>query len=364
MKIRIIILTSLLLIILLPACNNDIALFNNNQQKSYVIFGLLNSTDSLQQVKIRMTSVTDAPISDLSNDSTEFSANPNLIVTIQEWQKDYCAIFPMKRTLYSKEPGLFFNTRNDIYQALITPDTDMDYKLMITNPDNGDLITSKIVPVQPPKLGSPTWPWVRYNFSNEADPFNIRFNEVPRAHVYLVQFTIHFIEVYENGDTIQQHSSFVHQPRYVDNPPEYSPVHLNLGSEINQHMSKKFTYNVFDEVIPDRSGLKYRQLICFEIAVWGGDQNLRNYLEFGIKFSDNRKQVFTNIVNGIGFFGACSHVGCTGILPDQDFMDSLPLFPRTSRLKFRTDLYKTGPQTKAISHDDFLSLIPEISNEK
>ncbi len=350
--------------LLSPACNNDISLFNPDQEKSYVVFGLINSTDSLQQVKIRMTSVTDAPITDLMSDTSEFSANPKLDVSIQEWQKDYCATFHLDRVLYPKEPGIFFNARNDIYQTMISPYPDMAYKLIIRNPDNGDLITSKIDPVQEPKLGSPTWPWVRYNFSNEGDPFDIRFNEVPRVHIYLIRFIIRYMEVYENGDHIKQASSFVHLPQYVDDPPEYSPIHLNLGNEHNQHMTKRYTYNVFDQIIPDRPNLSYRQLICFEIAVWGGDQNLRNYVEFGIKFSDNRKQSFTNIVNGIGFFAACSHVGCTGILPDQDFMDSLPLYPRTSRLKFRTELYKTDQLPGLLLKDDFFSLIQDIRNEQ
>jgi hypothetical protein len=364
MKIRTNIFKWLTLIILLPACNNDIDLFNPDQHKTYVVFGLLNSTDPLQQVKIRMTSVTDAAIGELMDDSTEFSATPALQVFIQEWQKDNYAVFSLERVLYPKEPGIFFNTRNDIYQTEIAPSPDMAYKLMIINPENGDLVTSKIFPVQTPKLGAPNWPWIRYNFSNDGDPFNIRFYEVPRAHVYLVQFCIRYIEVYENGDTLFQRGSFVHWPRYVDDPPEYSPKHLNLGNEHNQHMPKGFTYNVFDSIIPDRQNLSYRQLICFEVAVWGGDQNLRNYVELGIKFSDNRKQSFTNIVNGIGFFGACSHVDCTGILPDRDFMDSLPLYSRTARLKFRTELYRPDELPGLPSRDNFFSLIPDIRNEK
>ena len=256
------------------------------------------------------------------------------------------------------------NTRNELYEARITPFMDMDYKLIITNPGNGEVVESKIVPVPAPKLGSPNWSWVRYNFSLENDPFNIRFNEVPRVYVYLVRFTIRYIEVYVGGDTLVQSGSHVFRPRYVDDPPEYSAVRENFGNQHNQHMNKRYTYNVFDLVIPDRTDVSYRQLICFEISVWGGDQNLRNYTEYGIKFKDNRKQFFTNINNGIGFFGACSHTDCTGVLPDQDFMDSLPLYSRTSHLRFRTGLYRPANIPVIHSSDDFLSLIPEIRYEE
>lgn len=353
-----------LFLLLLQACDSNIDLFRENQEKKYVVFGLLNSTDALQQVKIRMTSVTDTVITSIIADSMEFSATPNLKVTIQEWYNNFYATYPLAAVRYPKEPGIFINTSNDLYEARFTPFINMDYKLIITNPENGDIIESKIVPVPAPKLGAPTWPWIRYNFSNEADPFNIRFTEVPRINVYLVRFTINYIEVYTGGDTLMQNASWVFPPNFVDDPPEYSPTRENIGNEHNHHMTKAYTYRVFDQLIPDRSGLSYRQLICFDVAVWGGDQNLRNYTEFGIKFNDNRKQVFTNINNGIGFFGACSHSDCTGVLPDQDFMDSLPLYPKTSRLKFLTGLYRTEPIPAVRPADHFLTLIPEIRYDK
>ncbi len=362
MRIKKIIGGFLMITLLVQGCQNDIDLFNPDQQRTYVVFGLLNSTDPLQQVKIRMTSVTDAPISELMADTAEFSAPPGLDVSIQEWQNDYYAVFPLQKVTYPKDPGIFFNARNDVYQAMISPYPDMFYKLMIVNPADGTLITSKIYPVQAPKLGAPTWPWIRYNFSNEGDPFRIRFNEVPRANVYLIQFAIRYIEVNLAGDTVQLVKTYVHKPRFVDDPPEYSPKHLNLGNEHTQPMTMKGTYNIFNQIIPDNPEVVWRQLICFEIAVWAGDQNLRNYTELELKFTDNRKQGFTNIINGIGFFGACSHSDCTGILPDKEFMDSLPLYSRTSHLKFRTDLYKQGTQPAPANKNDFFSLIPHVSD--
>jgi hypothetical protein len=351
------------MLLLLPACENDIKLFNKDQEKTYVVFGLINSTDPLQQVKVRMTSITDSAIFDISKDSSEFSATPNLLVSIQEWYQNNYATYEMKPVLYPKEPGIFFNTRNDLYEAVIKPSTDMVYKLIITNPDNGDLVEAKILPVPAPKLGAPTWSWIRYNFSNLADPFNIRFNIVPRVKVYLICFTINYIEVSTGGDTLMKNKSWVFQPRYVDNPPDYIPSRENLGSELNQHVTKGFTYRIFDLLIPDQQDLYFRQLICFDVSVWGGDENLRNYTELGIKFNDDRKQSFSNINNGIGFFAGCSHTGCTGVLPDQDFMDSLPLNPITARLKFRPDLYRTNPAQAVPEADRFLSLMREISHE-
>lgn len=354
----------LLPLLLLSSCDSGIELFYADQSKTYVVFGLLNSTDTIQQVKIRMTSVTDAPISEISNDSTEFSVTPALQVSIQEWHNNFYATYPFDRVPYIKEPGIFLNTRNDVYEARFTPFMDMDYKLIINNPDNGDLIESKILPVPAPKLGAPTWPWVRYNFSNEADPFNIRFYEVPRVYIYLISFSINYIEVNAGGDTLNLHASWVYPPRYTDDPPDYNPKLETIGGELNQHITGRHTYSLFQQLIPVDSTVVFRQLICFDISVWGGDRNLRNYTEFGLRFDDNRKQLFTNINNGIGFFGACSHSDCTGILPDQDFMDSLPLNPRTAGLKFRTSLYRTGHALSVRNHDSFLSLIREIKNEE
>ena len=355
---------ALFMLLLLNSCTNDIELFRKNQDKTYVVFGLLNSNDVNQQVKVRMTSVTDAPITDIVADSSEFSASPNLQVSIQEWQNNNCATFNLVPVFYSKEPGIFMNTRNNLYEVLITPSMDMDYKLLIINPENGDQVTSKIVPVAAPKLGAPTWQWIRYNFSLDADPFNVRFYEVPRAYVYIVRFTIRYIEVITSGDTVFRQNSYAFKPVFVDDPPQYSPTRENLGNEHNQHMNRNYTYGMFDQIIPDRPEVSFRQLICFELSVWAGDQNLRNYTEFGIKFNDNRKQLFTNINNGIGFFGACSHADCTGVLPDQDFLDSLPHYYRTSRLKFLNSLYETSLPSVHRPNDSFISIIREIRNEQ
>ncbi len=352
----------LLLIPLLNGCSSDIDLFKVNQDKQYVVFGFLNSTDPIQQIKVRLTSVTDASVNDIFSDSTEFSASPDLQVSIQEWFKGYYATYLLDRVIYPKDPGSFSLTRNEVYETRFTPDINMEYKLIISNPENGDRVESKIVPVPQPKLGAPTWSWIRYSFSTPGDPFNIRFYEVPRVHIYLVGFTIRYVDIMESGDTVFRSASWSFPPRYVDDPPEYSPTKNNLGRENNQHVTKSYAYRIFEQIIPDCSGLNYRQLICFNISVWGGDQNIRNYIELGIKFNDNRKQFFTNISNGIGFFGASSHSDCAGILPDRAFMDSLPLYDKTAGLKFRPELFPID-HLPAAPPVDLKKLIREVRYE-
>lgn len=359
---------ALILILLSGSCANDIDLFRQDQEKTYVVYGLLNSCDPLQQVKIRLTSISDVPVEEMGSDSSEFSAPEGLTVIIQEWQNQDYAIFNLEPVNYAKEPGLFFNTRNTIYESTFHPDLDMEYKLIINNPDSGDLITSKIVPVPAPVLGAPSWPWIRYNFSNDADPFNIRYKEVPRVYIYLIRFTIRYLEVGFGNDSVIRENSYVFKPRYTNEPPVYESMRENTGNEHNRHMTKVYTYNVMRIAIPDRDQVLYRELICFKVSVWGGDQNLRNYIELGMKFTDNRRYMFSNINNGIGVFGACSYSACDGIMPDQAFLDSLPLNTRTASLKFRPTLYKEKvtempPSVNAVQDQDFMDLIKEIGDE-
>ncbi|MFH0761303.1 MAG: hypothetical protein V2A67_07345 [Bacteroidota bacterium] len=359
---------TLILVVLLVSCANDIDLFRQDQEKEYVVFGLLNSSDPLQQVKVRLTSISDAPLEELITDSSEFSAPENLQVMVQEWYNQDYAIYNLEPVDYEKEPGVFFNTRNTIYESRFNPDMDMEYKLIISNPDSGDLITSKIVPVPAPILGAPSWPWIHYSFSYDADPFNIRFKEVPRVYVYLIRFTIRYLEVGFGNDSVIRENSYVFKPRYSNDPPEYEATRENSGNEHNRSMTKIYTYNVMRISIPDRDQVLYRQLICFKVSVWGGDQNLRNYIELGTKFTDNRRYMFSNINNGIGVFGACSYSACDGVLPDQAFLDSLPLNTRTASLKFRTELYKERQSGMSFRPDnatdqDFIDIIKEIGNE-
>jgi hypothetical protein len=49
-------------------------------------------------------------------------------------------------------------------------------------------------------------------------------------------------------------------------------------------------------------------------------------------------------------------------LPDQDFMDSLSIYVKTSRLKFRPDLYRPST-SQPVEPSDFMSLMQEIRHE-
>ena len=334
-------------------CANDIALFREGQEKSYVVFGLLSTSSPDQQVKIRMTSVSNAPLSEISLDSSEFSAPEGLDVYIQEWQNCGYSLWPLQPVRYGKEPGVFLNTRNDLFETRLYPDLEKEYKLIISDPATGEQVTAKALPVPPPKLGAPNWPWIRYNFSDTVNPFNIRFREVPRAYVYLTRFTILYADVLLIGDTVYREVHWVFRPRYDDTPPDYIPTRESFGNEYNRSMTGQYTLNVFNLLIPDIEGLSHRRLICFEVSVWAGDQTLRNYTELGSRFQDNRRHYFTNLSNGIGFFAGCSHSSCTGIMPDPDFMLELTRNPATRRLGFtsellRTDRLKSRPDARSV----------------
>lgn len=329
-----------LLLLLLYSCSNEIDLFTVDYEKSYVVFGFINCTDGDHQVKIRKTSVHAADNSTIYQDEEEFLPPSRLTASIIESSGNGVTGYDLHEVLYGKNPGPFFLTGNVVHEVSFATDPDRLYTLKIVDPEMDVAITAETSAIPDPKLVTPSWPFIRYGFSSEADPFTMRVKSVPRIYIYLFSFRVHYLEVMKSGDSILQLAHHDFPPRYVDKPPVYNPKRATFGHDVGISVSLTYTLNLLREMIPDIEDLDHRQLQYFEVTVWGGDRYVKDFYLLNERFSDNRKFQFGNVDNGIGYFGAVSHTGCIGIYPDHEFMDSLLYSPKYSGLKFIDGFYE------------------------
>ena len=72
----------------------------------------------------------------------------------------------------------------------------------------------------------------------------------------------------------------------------------------------------------------------FNFKVWSGSNILKDYLQFGARFVDNRKFEFSNIRGGYGIFYSCKTVNTGNIVPLPTFSQLLFSDPEVKDLKF------------------------------
>ena len=348
--------------LLLAGCSNEIDMIEEGSVPVFVVFGVLNTTDSLQQVKVRTSSVAREGTDNLFSDSSQFLPNPGIKVLVRESWEGQIEDHEFRAVEYPKLNGSFFTTGNPIHEAFFSLRTNRTYRLEVNEPDGAPMVASEIQPVAQARLGAPNWPYIGYSFSDEMSPFNIRLKTVARAYMYLIAFRVHYLEVDHAGDSVMQVAGFLFEPRYYDNPPEYSPHRETFGFDLNKQMPFQYTLNILRRIIPVDPAVDFRQLRYFEVSVWAGDRHLKNFIQMNERFDDDRSLYFNNIQNGVGVFGSCSHVECPGIYPDPILMDSLVNSKLLQPLGFRPGFFRRFAQPSGAAEP--LTLTKILSYER
>jgi len=325
-KIWLLILT----VCLLGSCANDIDLFPDNVPSMYMVYGVLDVDDSLQQIKIRRTFAGEDAQRNLAENSDLFLPDPGIQVFVDEHSKTGSQRFEFNVNNYPKDNGYFANDRNPVHESFFKPVKGRYYDFTIIDPELDEPVTAQMKAIQTPLIAYPFNGDAAYNFADTLNPFFFKFSATGEVH--LQQFFVNFIEIDNKGDTTYHHNRFDLRPRFKD-----STYRVNYYSK---SMTLTYLFNIIRSKIVDKPEVQKRLLHSFDYTVWAGDQVMSNYLRFAEKFSDNRKMYFSNIENGFGFFAASSHANIKNIYPTQPFYDTLIICPVTRDLKFLKYRYK------------------------
>ncbi len=313
-----------LIVSLLSSCANEIDLFPDDVPSRYMVYGILDADDSIQQIKVRKTFAGEDAQIQLAENSDLFLPDPSIEIFVEEQNSDGENRIDFSVVNYPKDIGYFANDRNPVHQANFTPVKGNYYKLTILDPELDMPVTAVLKAIPTPLIAYPFVGNALYNFADTVNPFFFKFSATGEVH--LQQFYVNFIEIDDSGDTTYHHNRFDLRPRYKD-----STYRVNYYT---RSMSLGYIFNIIRSKVVEKPEVTKRLLHSFDYKVWAGDQVMSNYLQFAEKFPDNRKMYFSNIENGFGFFAASSHAEIQNIYPTQPFYDTLILDPVTRDLKF------------------------------
>ncbi len=315
------------LILFLPSCSNEIDLYPHDLGEQLFIWGCLDGTGDLHQVKIRRAIAGEKDAGEMINDPGYYLPDHRLRVSLSG-----AGAGPVlfERVLHPRQEGLFSQDSNYIYEIRgFEPRTNNDYTLEIEEPVTGRKTQATIKSLPPVVFTYPvkeSVPYGKFSFTNAGRPFQISFIAGP---IYVWTISIKYVDVLFSGDTICRKGTFSGVP--------------SAAASTDGHAGKEFPlpylWNIFNLLIPDDRSVDFRMFYRFDFSAWSGDSGLASYLTVAKRFHDNRKQIFGNIENGIGLFYATNHDALINVCPMDAFAIHLATSDSTKALNFSRFLY-------------------------
>ncbi|MCX6227473.1 MAG: DUF4249 family protein [Bacteroidia bacterium] len=291
------------------SCNNEIDMFPGDAPDMLYVIGCLDGSGTVQQVKVRRLINGKGDATVMVNDPAYYLPDTSVRV-------------------YLEEPS-----GNIIYQlgdyGLAPGQT---YTLKIENPANGKTLSSSISALMPAEFTYPVPAAVvhgKFRFTDPERPFHISYLPAS-ATVWTVSFK--YLDFMLNGDTLFRKVTF-------SDTPKYAPQ-----NEYGRDFQLAYVLGLLNKLILDDPMVDFRMFYRFDFSVWTGDEALANYLNIASRFTDNRKQYFSNIKGGMGLFFAVHHAKLKNVCPLESFNSVLADSSTIRHLKFVRFLYN-GPYT-------------------
>jgi hypothetical protein len=340
------ILAFTLIILLCIACENEIQLFPEEIPANIMVYGIMDANSADQNVKIRKTFGGNTNLVGMAGNPDLFSPPESMKVRIEEYTDEGVIDHPLTRELFPKDPGLFSDDENVVFQGSFWTKEAQRYDLIIEDTLTGEVIRSSTMAVAPPIVRFPTAENVSYNFNDTINPFYVKYK--PTGVVHFQQFFINYVEILHSGDTLYKTATFELRPKFKH------PLRRVITYTRTYH--KEYVLNIMRMLILQDEEVRERQLHSFEFAIWAGDEYLRDYIKLAERFNDNRRQYFSNIEGGLGLFASCAHTRIEGIWPRTAFYNVLANTEKLSHLSFSAHRFKDEFRKGALPPPSFKSL--------
>jgi hypothetical protein len=317
----------LLLTIIFTQCKNDFEV-NENWQDITVVYGLLNSKDSIHYIRVNKAFLgdQDAFVMAQVSDSIYYK---NITVTLEEWVNSSLSrtIALQKDTTLPKDPGIFASNNNIIYKTNAILNPSAIYKLVIL--ENGKEITSETTLLQDFSI---------LNLPGQASLYtstgglNIKWRTAPEEKLYEVSVWFYYYEITAT-DTIKD-SLEIKLPGQtspslaggVELETELKGIEFlsNVGLKIHQNT------NVIKRVVAQKS---------IGIHFMVGSDDMYTYMQVNAPATGivSEKPAFSNINNGIGLFSSRFSKNTVPLKVNSSTLNTLDTSSYTRLLNFQNN---------------------------
>lgn len=339
---KLFICSSVILSILFPSCSTDLDV-TGDYQETMVVYGLLDQSQAKQYIKINKAFLGkgNSLLFAKEKDSVQFRS---LEVKLKRGSDGKEYILTQDHTI-QKEDGTFFSgdQSDAIYSynstGTNTLTTNSDYTLTITNPANGNKITSTTslisdFTITNPVSSSNTSTFI-FTPTNQNSRLTVGWNSSKNARLYQLIVRLNYKDYVTVGgvnDTINQHLDWLF------------PTHTTSNATGNEPLADNFSRAEYLEYIgtklSDYANLNARKAVNIDLIIVAGGQELNTFIEINGPATGlvQDKPIYTNINNGLGVFSSRYYkppfiLTLTNTTPGKE-LDSLACGRYTKKLKF------------------------------
>ena len=313
------------------SCNNEIDLYPADAPKMLYVLGCLDGTGGLQQVKIRKLITGNINADLMINDPAYYLPDTSVRVYLEEPSGNRIELHPV--CYPPQSGGSFSQDSNFIYEiAGYRPGPGETCTLKIEDPEIGKTLSASVTAMMPAEFTYPVKESVvhgRFRFTDANRPFHISFTPAP-ASVWTI--SIKYVDFLLNGNLLCRKATYC-------GPSGYEAYNVSM-----QEFPLYYLWRIFNLTIPDDPNVDFRMFYRFDFSIWTADSALSGFMGVANRFTDNRKQYFSNIDGGMGLFFATHHDRLKNVWPLEAFHQLLATNDTTRHLKFSGIPYD-GPYT-------------------
>ena len=328
---------------LISSCETDFDV-NSDWEDISIVYGILNTNDTIHYIKINKTFLGDASAYEMSQISDSINYDDITSVTLERgktfssgtWdpKPQTSKIELFKTTDIEKDTGAFANDNNIIYYTdknLPIDDTYNEYRLEIDIPGK-DLVTAStellnsLYIIKPNNFG-------KINFANYLTS-TAAWNSIPNARIY--ELTIRFYYYLESTTS----TDTTYTLKYLDwVQPSRTSNNANGGEEMQIEINGEAFFDfVASRLEPLKDGDRRiaRRKKALDYIFLVGGEDLYTYIQVSSPSNTivQEKPSYTNISNGLGIFSCRFDKTLYEIEIYEKVIDSLAYSNYTRHLNF------------------------------
>ncbi len=277
------------------SCSKDIQV-NDDYKDITIIYGLLDSKDSLSYIRIEKAFLSEGNIYQDAQIADSNQYPYKLDVSISDGN-GMNIVFDTT-TVYNKQEGIFYKDKMKVYvaetQGKLQPNT--EYTLKVHNPKTGQEQTGKCKLLDASAfLYESYYPGPRVSFIKTHE---VKFKTIPNVSAYQLMIRFHYIDSLTTDHSLSYHYVDMSTPILFSNS-NTPGIPLNIG------INGSVWFNNIKAKIPVKEDvLRFEGKV--EFFMYMADPDYKTYIE--IHQPSNSLVIdrpeFTNITNGYGLFAA------------------------------------------------------------
>ena len=322
-----------LILLILNSCDEGLDLIQEGLPKP-VIYSIINPRDTISYVRLTRCFVGDTSFEVLASDPGNlYFEKASVIIDINTDKGHPVKTYNLAKVLLSdKEDGAFARSPNYAYQ-LSEPLADylqegFQVRLVATVGDPGQLVTAQHIYHEAPAILKPRQGrWTMISMYGD-DPVTIEWNDKFGFKKYEVEIRLAYQNHFTDHAELASVSTFFYEISRNQSIDQ-------IVKTITHYLYPSDFYRGIGVRIPDNSDVEWRSFVSFDIILHCLSKEFCDYLETSQIAADRSGQPVSNVVGGLGLFSLAISSELTGLMLDNQSIDSLADGQYTRLLGFK-----------------------------